>query len=122
VAAGSSISVQFTVSIADAIKKKVTSIVNDGTKATSAQGPYTTGSPFITPIAPPYAVTIAPATQTDGGKVGTSVPYTVTISNRGFNADSYTMSATSSWTTTFFDATCTTPLTTTASVPAGGTL
>ena len=98
------------------------SIVNDGVKVTSAQGPFTTGSPFITPIAPPYAVTLAPATQTDGGKVGTSVPYTVTVSNRGFNADSYTMSATTAgWTVSFFDSTCATRLTTTSSLPAGGT-
>jgi uncharacterized repeat protein (TIGR01451 family) len=119
VAAGSSISVQFTVSIADAIKKKVTSIVNDGTKATSAQGPYTTGSPFITPIAPPYAVTVSPATQTDGGKVGTSVSYTITVKNIGFNSDSYALSAASGWTTTFYDATCATAITTTATLSAG---
>jgi uncharacterized repeat protein (TIGR01451 family) len=122
IAAGGSLSVQFSVSIADAIKNKVKSIVNDGVKVISAEGPYTTGSPFITPIAPPYAVTIAPATQTDGGKVGTSVPYTVTVSNRGFNSDSYTMSATTAgWAVSFFDATCTTPQTTTPSVAAGGT-
>ena len=122
IAAGGSLSVHFTVSIADAIKNKVKSIVNDGVKVTSAQGPFTTGSPFITPIAPPYAVTIAPATQTDGGKVGTSVPYHVTVSNRGFNADSYTLSATNAWTTTFFDSTCTTATTTTGSVSAGGSV
>ena len=122
IAAGGSLSVHFTVSIADAIKNKVKSIVNDGVKVTSAQGPATSGSPFITPIAPPYAVTIAPTTQTDGGKVGTSVPYTVTVSNRGFNADSYTLSATTAgWPVSFFDATCTTPQTTTPSEPAGGT-
>jgi uncharacterized repeat protein (TIGR01451 family) len=121
IAAGSSISVHFTVSIANAIKNKVKSIVNDGVKVTSDQAVFTTGSPFITPIAPPYAVTIAPATQTDGGKVGTSVPYTVTVSNRGFNSDSYTMSAASAWAVTFFDSTCTTPLTTTPLVAAGGT-
>jgi hypothetical protein len=54
--------------------------------------------------------------------VGTSVPYTLTISNEGFNADTYTLTATNAWTTTFFDATCTTPLTTTPSVPSGGSL
>jgi hypothetical protein len=109
------------VSIANAIKNKVKSIVNDGVKVTSAQGPFTTGSPFITQIAPPYAVTLAPATQTDGGKVGTSVPYTLTVSNRGFNADSYTLSASSAWAASFFDATCTTPQTTTPTLAAGGT-
>jgi hypothetical protein len=42
----------------------------------------------VTPIAPPYGVSIAPATQRDGGRVGTGVPYTVSIRNLGFNADS----------------------------------
>ncbi|MDP9281365.1 MAG: hypothetical protein M3P38_04625 [Chloroflexota bacterium] len=121
IAAGGSITVHFTVSIADAIKNKVKSIVNDGVKVTSSQGMFTTGSPFITPIAPPYAVSVTPATQTDGGKVGTSVSYTVTVKNLGFNTDSYTMSATSGWAVSFFDATCTTPQPTTPSVAAGGT-
>lgn len=122
VAPGGSVTVHFTVSISDALKKKVESIVNDGVKATAAGGFYTTGSPFITPLAPPYAVSLTPATQTDGGKSGTSVPYTLTIENRGFNADSYMLTATNAWTTTFFDATCTTPLPTTASISPGGTL
>jgi uncharacterized repeat protein (TIGR01451 family) len=122
IAAGGSTTVHFTVSIASAIKNKVDSIVNDGYKATATGGFSTTGSPFITPIAPPYAVTMSPAAQTDGGRVGTSVPYTVTLQNRGSNADSYTLSAASAWVTTFFDPTCTTQLTTTGSVPAGGSL
>ncbi|TMC76778.1 MAG: hypothetical protein E6J09_09195 [Chloroflexi bacterium] len=90
-------------------------------KATSAQGPYTTGSPHITPIAPPYAVSISPATQTDGGKSNTSVSYKITLKNLGFNSDSYTLSATSTWATTFYDSTCTTTRTTTAALAAGGT-
>jgi uncharacterized repeat protein (TIGR01451 family) len=121
VTAGGSITVHFTVSIADALKKKVSSIVNDGMKVTSAQGPFTTGSPFITPIAPPYAVSITPATQTDGGRVGTSVSYHITVKNLGFNSDSYTLSASSTWAVTFYDSTCTTPITRTPTLPAGGT-
>src|SRR5207247_730713 len=89
VPAGGSTTVHFTVSIANAIKKKVNSIVNDGVKVTSAQGPSTTGSPFITPIAPKYAVGISPATQTDGARAGQSVTYTVTVKNLGFATDSY---------------------------------
>ena len=119
IAAGGNVTVHFTVSIADAIKNKVDSIVNDGMKATSAEGPFTTGSPFITPIAPPYAVSISPAAQTDGGRVGTSVPYAITVRNLGFNSDSYTMSATSAYATSFFNATCTTPLTTVGPLAAG---
>ena len=112
VPAGGSVTVHFTVSIASALKKKVDSIVNDGFQATAAGGFSTTGSPFITPIAPPYAMTFGPATQRDGGRVGTSVPYTVTVRNLGFNSDSYALTASNAWTTTFFDSTCTTPLTT----------
>ncbi|HET9324257.1 MAG TPA: hypothetical protein VFO03_10280, partial [Gaiellaceae bacterium] len=117
------IQVHFTVSIAAALQNKVKTITNDGITVTSAQGPGTTGSPFITPIAPPYSVSVAPATQTDGGRLGTNVDYKVTLSNLGFNADTYTMSSTGgTWTTSFLDATCTTPLAsnTTASVPSGG--
>jgi uncharacterized repeat protein (TIGR01451 family) len=121
VPAGGSVSVHFTVSIAAALKKHVDSIVNDGLRATAEGGFSATGSPFVTPIAPPYGVTIAPATQQDGGRVGTSVPYLLTVRNVGFNSDSYTLSATNAWTTTFFDATCTTPLSTVGPVAAGAT-
>jgi len=65
---------------------------------------------------------LAPATQTDGGRPGTNVDYKVTLTNLGFNADTYTMSSTGgTWTTSFFDATCTTPLASNAtpSVPSG---
>src|SRR4029450_6592369 len=55
-------------------------------------------------------------------KVGTVVQYTLTIENDGFNADSYTLTATSAWTTTFFAADCTTPLTTTLPVASGSSL
>jgi uncharacterized repeat protein (TIGR01451 family) len=120
VAAGGSVTVHFTVSIASAIKNKVDSITNDGMKATATGGFFTTGSPLITPIAPPYAVSLSPAAQTDGGRVGTSVPYTLTLRNLGFNSDSYTLSSTNAWTTSFFDASCTTPLTTVGPLAAGG--
>ena len=117
------IQVHFSVNIANALKSKDKTITNDGITVTSAQGPGTTGSPFITPIAPPHAVTLAPAAQTDGGRVGTNVDYKVTLTNGGFNADTYTMSSTGgTWPVTFMDSTCTTPLagSTTPSVPLGG--
>ena len=72
----------------------MTSITNDGVTVTSAQDAGTTGSPFITPIAPQYAVALAPATQTDGGRGPVDVDYHVTVTNLGFATDSYTMSAT----------------------------
>ena len=116
------IQVHFTVSIANALQNKVKTITNDGIKVTSAQGPGTTGSPTITPIAPAYSVTFAPATATDGGRPGTNVDYRVTLTNLGFNADSYKLSSTGgTWPTSYLDATCTTPLAadTSPSVPSG---
>jgi uncharacterized repeat protein (TIGR01451 family) len=120
--AGGSTTVHFTVSIASALKNKVSAIVNDGLKATAAGGFGTTGSPFVTPIAPPFALTLAPASQRDGGRVGTSVPYHLTIANNGSNADTYALSAAGGWPVTFFDPSCTTALTTTPSVASGDSL
>jgi photosystem II stability/assembly factor-like uncharacterized protein len=121
VPAGSSTTVHFRVSIADALKNKITSITNDGIRAVSAEGPFTTGSPRVTPIAPRYAVSVAPATQTDGARAGQSVTYPVTVKNQGFSTDSYTVSTSAgTYPTSVLDATCTSPLTTTPSVTAGG--
>lgn len=115
------IQVKFSVNINSALRAGIQRITNDGIKVTSAQGPGATGSPFVTPIAPPFSVSLAPAAQTDGGRVGTNVDYKVTLRNLGFNADSYALSSTGgTWPTTFLDSTCTTALTTTASVPSGG--
>ena len=116
------IQVHFSVNIAGALKDKVKAITNDGIVVTSTQGPGTTGSPFITPIAPDHAVTLAPATATDGGRVGTNVDYRLTLTNIGANADSYNMtSAGGTWSVSFLDSTCTAPLAgnATPSVPSG---
>jgi uncharacterized repeat protein (TIGR01451 family) len=119
---GGSASVTLTVSIADALKKKVTSITNDGLKATSAEGPFTTGSPVITTLAAPFAVGVSPATQTGAAHAGSSVHYTVQVQNLGFTPDSYSLS-TSGGTdaVSFLDPTCTTPITTTTTVNPGDT-
>jgi uncharacterized repeat protein (TIGR01451 family) len=118
--AGSSVSRSFTVSIADALKNKVAAIVNDGARADATGGFSTSGSPVITPIAAPYAVGVSPATQTDGARVGTSVDYLVHVRNLGFTTDSYTMSSSGgTYTVSFLDATCTSPLSTTSSLAAG---
>ena len=117
---GGSFTVHLRVQIDSTLSATVKSIVNDGFKATSAQGPSTTGSPTVTPIAPPYAVTVVPATQTDGGRVGTSVTYQVTVNNRGYKSDSYTMSSTGgTFAVSFWNAACTTALTTTPTLSAG---
>lgn len=120
VPAAGSISVHLTVKIDPGLKSGVNSIVDDGMAATSAQGPSTTGSQTVTPIAPAFAVTLSPASQTDGARVGNSVHDIVTLTNLGFNNDSYTMSATGgTFPVSFLDSTCTTPITATPTISAG---
>ena len=116
-----SVVVHLKVKIDPGLKSGVQSIVDDGLEATSAQGPSTSGSQTITPIAPLYRVTLTPASQLDGAHVGKSVTYNVTLDNTGFSADSYKMSSSGgTFPVSFFDATCATPLTTTGSVASGG--
>ena len=74
------------------------------------------------PIAPAYAVSLAPATQTDGGRPGTTVNYPLSVKNLGFTTDSYTLSSSGGTDpVAFFDSTCTTPATTTPAVAPGAT-
>jgi len=119
VPAGGNVTVQLRVGIANALKNKVKAIVNDGYDATSAEGPSTTGSPRVTVIAAPYAVSVSPTSQTDGARAGQSATYPVTITNRGFNSDSYSVTATGTYPVAVLDSTCTNPLTTTPAVAAG---
>jgi hypothetical protein len=83
---GGSINVHLRVNIADALKKKVDSIVDDGLKATSAEGPSTTGSQVVTPLAQRFAFGLSPATQLDGARHGSSLTYHVTVTNEGFHS------------------------------------
>jgi photosystem II stability/assembly factor-like uncharacterized protein len=120
VPAGGSATVHVSVNINGSVQNKVTSIVNDGVRAVSAQGPLTTGSPVITPIAPPYAVGVTPATQTDGARPGSSVTYKNTVRNLGFTTDSYALSSTGgTFPVSFYDQSCTTPQPTTPSLTPG---
>jgi uncharacterized repeat protein (TIGR01451 family) len=121
-APGASIDLHLSVGIADALKKKVTSITNDGLKATSAEGPFTTGSPVVTPIAPQYSVSVAPSTQTDGAHSGSSVTYTIGVTNLGFTSDSYSLSSSGgTYSVSFLDSTCTSTISVTPTVAPGDT-
>ena len=122
VAAGASVDVHFRVSIADALKKKLASITNDGIVVTSVEGPGTTGSPTVTPIAPPYAVSVKAANPAGAARAGNSVSYPITLRNLGSNSDSYTMSTSGAYTATVYASDCTTTVTTTSSLVAGETL
>ena len=121
VPAGGSIHVSVTVRISPSLGRRVDALVNDGYRATSVEGPSASGSPAITPIAPSYAVALAPATQTDGARTDQSVTYPLTATNDGYQPDSYALSVASAYPATVLDATCTTPLATTPTVAPGGT-
>jgi uncharacterized repeat protein (TIGR01451 family) len=117
---GDNVQVTFTVKIDPTFQGA--SITNERFTATSAQGPSTTGSPTVTPIAPPYGVRLSPASQADGARAGDTASYSLTVENRGFNSDSYNLTSSGgTYPVSFFDATCTTPQATTATLSPGGT-
>jgi uncharacterized repeat protein (TIGR01451 family) len=120
VAAGASVSVHFSVSIKSVLASSVKSIVDDGLTVTSAQGVGTTGSAHLTPIAPSYDVSVTPASQTDGGNPGDTVAYHLHVSNLGANADTYTLGAAGTFTSTILDGACAAPITSIA-VASGAT-
>ncbi|HYU04045.1 MAG TPA: hypothetical protein VEL02_09400, partial [Jatrophihabitantaceae bacterium] len=66
-----------------------------------------------------HAVTLTPAAQKGGARVGTAATYTVHLNNAGYQADSYTISSSSAWTAQVYDSTCTTPVSATATVQPG---
>jgi hypothetical protein len=74
------------------------------------------------PPAPAHAVTLAPTSQKGGGRVGSDATFTETLTNTGYETDSYDVSTSSTWTDHVYDASCTTPVTTTAAVQPGATL
>ncbi len=122
VPAGGSIALHLQVRINSHLESQAKSIVDDGLTVTSAQGPSASGSPTVTPIAPAYAMSISPASQTGGAHTGQSQSYTLTIKNLGFKTDSYgVVSSGGTFAAGVFDSTCTTALATTPSVIAGGT-
>jgi uncharacterized repeat protein (TIGR01451 family) len=116
---GGAVTVDFTVKIANGVTSP---IVSDGLTVRSDQGVDATGSPHTVPIAPPHAVTAAPAAQKGGARVGTNATYSVHLTNNGFLPDSYALSATGSWPSATYDATCVTPLTSTPTVAPGASV
>ncbi|MGZ6753669.1 MAG: hypothetical protein ACXVEJ_09430 [Nocardioides sp.] len=120
VPAGGSVALTFSVRVIDGLPATVARIVNDGITVTSAQGPGATGSPFVTPIAPEHAVSITPASDTEGARVGGQTTFTETIHNDGYATDSYDVSVSGNqWPTSVYADDCTTPLTATDPVTGG---
>jgi hypothetical protein len=121
VPAGGSVSVKLTVNIDDALKKKVSSILNDGSTASAAEGESVLGSPTVTKIANSFDVSLTPATQTGGGKSGGSGVYTVSVQNRGYSPDSYSLAGSGgTFALSFFNSSCSTAITATPTIVGGG--
>ncbi len=71
------------------------------------------------PPAQAHAVTLTPAAQKGGARVGTEATYRAHLTNAGYQADSYTISSLSTWTAHVYDSTCTAPVSATATVQPG---
>ncbi|HEX2895355.1 MAG TPA: hypothetical protein VHO29_15250 [Marmoricola sp.] len=120
VPAGGSLTLPFKVRIDPSLPASVTAITNDGIVVKTSTGPAATGSPHTTPIAPAHAVSVAPASAMEGAKVGSSATFVEHLTNEGYQTDTYSVGTSAGgWAATVYDASCTTPLTTTPSVAAG---
>ncbi|TMC53219.1 MAG: DUF11 domain-containing protein [Chloroflexi bacterium] len=122
-AGGGKIAVHLRVKINPNLASSVKSIVNDGTLVHySGGGNAITGSPTVTPIAPPHAVSISPASQTGGAHVNQSQSYTETVKNLGYQTDQFNLtSAGGTFPVSFFASNCTTQITATGTLIAGAT-
>ncbi len=120
VPAGGSVQLRYDVVIDPSLPGSVTQIVDDGIIVKDALGTATTGSPHTTNIAPAHGLSLTPTSGTEGAKVGHSASFTEHLTNDGYQTDTYAVTATGgSWPASVYDATCTTPLTSTPSVAAG---
>jgi predicted alpha-1,2-mannosidase len=101
--------------------------VNVGKTVSSITMPQATGGDMHVfaislPPAPAHAVTFKPTAQKGGGRVGSDATFTETLTDAGYEPDSYTISTSSTWPAHVYDASCTTPVSTTATVQPGATL
>lgn len=119
VPAGGSIQLTYRAHIDANLPGSVTAIVNDGIVVKTAVGPVATGSPHTTPIAPAHGVTVEPTSGREGAKVGQSASFVEHLTNTGYQTGTYAVSASGAWSSTVYDASCTTPLTVTSTVAAG---
>ena len=121
VPAGGQVQVHLSVTIDAHLPSSVSAIVDDGLVVHANGGVGTTGSPHPTAIAAAHAVSVAPAEQSGGGKVGTTATYHVAVANDGYADDTYQVTSSGTWASTVYDSTCTTALTSGVAVTSGET-
>ncbi|HET7421128.1 MAG TPA: hypothetical protein VFL27_12175 [Candidatus Dormibacteraeota bacterium] len=122
---GGQLSVHLRVQIDPNLASSVNSIVNDGvTLRYSGQSRTITGSPAVTPIAPPFAVSISPSAQTGGARSGGSQTYTETVKNLGFRTDHFNLTSSGgTFPVSFYNSSCSgTAITATSDLAAGASV
>ena len=120
IAPGASAQLHFQVSIADAPRRRPrrSSMTASRPSRLKAPSPRARRSSRRSPTRTEWGV--SPATQVDGGRVGTSVLYHVIVRNLGFTPDSYSLGSTGgTFAVHFFKANCTSVASTTASLLPG---
>ncbi|MFL6156541.1 MAG: hypothetical protein ACJ72D_10635, partial [Marmoricola sp.] len=123
VPAGGSITLTYKAKINTSLPSSTTAIVNDGLVVRMNSVIAAKGSPHTTRIAPAHAVSVSPDATTGGAKDGTDASYVEHITNEGYQTDTYSVATSGgSWSSAVYDASCTTPLSTTPSVAAGDTV
>lgn len=123
VPAGGSVKLTYRARIAANLPSSVTSITNDGIVVKVRSGQTVTGSPHTTKIAPAHGIAVAPSSGVEGAKVGHSASFIEHLTNTGYQTDTFAVSASGSgWSAAVYDASCTTPIASTASVVAGDTI
>ena len=120
VPAGGSLTLHFDAVIKANLSGSVQAIVDDGIVVKLGTGVAATGSPHTTPIAPAHAVSVSPTEATEGGRTGTDAVFHETVTNQGYQTDTFQVTATGgSWPASVYAADCTTPASTTPQVAAG---
>jgi uncharacterized repeat protein (TIGR01451 family) len=119
VPAGGSVSLHATVRISPDLPSSVTSIVDDGLRVSSAQHVGTTGSPHTTAIAPAHGVSVDPTSGLEGARVGQAASFREQVTNEGYQPDTFDLSTSGQWSSSTYDASCTTPMSATPQVQPG---
>ncbi len=115
-----SVSVSFTVQIDNGVQSGDV-ITNQDFSVTSNEGASATGSPTPLVLAPANSLLLTPNSQLDGTRSGQSITYTLSVQNLGYQTDAYDLTVSgNSWPTTLWDASFTSEITETNSLPAGG--
>ncbi len=97
-------------------------ITNEDFSTTSMEGVGATGSPYPVVLAPPYDLSLSPASQTDGTSPGSFITYTEAVKNLGYNNDMFKLAPSGNhWPTTLWDSSFTSQITETGSVAPGDT-